>query len=848
MAIWRGLRGDVGLSIRRLVHEPGFSAVCLLTLALGIGGNAAVFTLIHRVMFETLPVPRPAELHRLGDTDTCCVNSGLLGSFSLFSHDLYLELKRAAPQFSELAAFQASEGGQVAVGPANGESPPLAYASTFVSGNYFDMFGLSPAAGRLLSAADDQRGAPAVAVISHRLWTHRDQGRADVAGMAVLMNGVPATIVGVAPAAFYGEMLKETPADFWIPISSEPLLQPQARLIDQPQAHWLYAIGRLAPGTDTGPIAAQLTARLQQWIAEKVTLTTDERTRIPQQHVRIVSAARGVDSMREEVGPSLRLLQAVAAAVLLIACANLANLLLARGATRRTETAMRVALGAPRSRLIRQLLIESALLACAGGLLGLFVSYAGARAIVEMTFRGAPVIPVDPTPSPVVLAFAFGLSLVTAAVFGTAPAMLASRSDPMDAMRGAGRSTAERGTRLRQTLIALQVAVSLVLVTCAGLLGRSLINLQQQDFGFRTDRRYVATLATSLGSATSEELASIYARVPERLGQVPGVASAALSLYSPMSGDNWSGLITVEGRPPAERLASSWVRVGPGYFTTLGTPVLRGRAIDERDRPGSRLVAVVNQTFAGRFFGGGDPIGRRFGFAAETGPGPLDFEIVGIVADIKYRNARRPANPTFFMPFLQLAPQAAAPGTPLNRSHYPRALEIHATAPVPNLERDVRQALADIDRRITVSAMTSMDEQVARRFNMERVVASLTGVFGVVALLLACLGLYGVTAYWIARRTREIGIRMAIGASRGRVLRTVLGGALAQLAAGLIVGLPAALLIGRVLRAQLYGIGPADPLVLAGALGVLGVSAVAAALVPARRAASLDPVTALRIE
>ncbi|HEY7500262.1 MAG TPA: ABC transporter permease [Vicinamibacterales bacterium] len=846
MSVLRGLKSDLELSLRRLLHEPAFTLVCVATLAIGIGGNTAVFTLIDRVMLEQLPVHRPSELYRLGDNNTCCVNSGLPGQFSLFSYDLYRHLKDNAPQFTELAAFAASSGGQVAVGPPDGQSPPAAFSSTFVSGNYFQMFGLQPAVGRLLQTSDDQPGATTVAVISHRLWRDRYRSTPNIAGTQVLLNGVPGVIVGVAPEKFYGEMIRPLPPDFWIPISNEPLLQPQARLVDAKASHWLYIIGRLPRGTDVGALDAQLTAHLQNWIRAALNVPAEERERIPQQTIRLASAARGVNNMRNGVAPSLRILQSIAAAVLLIACANLANLLLGRGAARRTETAVRVALGAPRGRLIRQQLIESAVLACVGGVVGLLIAYAGARAIVLMTFRGAPDVPIDPTPSLLVLAFAFVISLVTAAAFGAAPAILGSRSDPIDALRGSARTTAERATRLRQALIAIQIAVSLVLVACAGLLGRSLINLQQQNFGFSTDRRYVAYLANALGGATSEELASVYGRLRERLARIPGVEQSALALYSPMSNDNWSSPIIIEGRSAAESRNPSWSRITPGYFEATGTDLLRGRAIDERDRPGTLAVAVVNETFVKTYFPDADPIGKRFSF---TG-GRLAYEVVGIVRDVKYQNARRAVNPMFFLPFLQQAPPKPGDQSPVlpDRSHYPRNLVIHARTSAATLDRDVRAALGEVDRRVTVRMMMTMDEQVARNFNMDRVIARLTVVFGAIALLLACLGLYGVTAYWVARRTREIGIRVAIGATRGRVLGTVLRGALWQLGVGLAIGVPAAIGAGRLLQSQLYEVSGRDVVVLSGGVIVLALCGVAAALIPARRAASLDPISALRNE
>jgi macrolide transport system ATP-binding/permease protein len=832
--ILRGSRSDFGLALRRLWSAPAFALTCILTLALGIGGNTAVFTLIDRVVLEPLPVARPHELYRLGDSDDCCVNSGLSGSFSLFE---------------QLAAFQANTRAITLGRPEPGAAGET-LDGVYVSGNYFQMLGLAPAAGRLVQPADDVSGAPPVAVISHRAWMQRFAGRADVLGRPILLNGVAGTIVGVAPPGFYGETLRPDPPDIWIPLAAEPALQPAARLLLARASRWLYVIGRLPAGAAVPPLEAALTASLQQWIVANLELSADERSRVPEQHVKVVAAPSGVSSLRDVVTPTLQLLQAVAAAVLLIACANLANLLLARGLARRTETAVRTALGATRGRLVAQALAEALLLAGAGGLVGLCLAYAGARAIIDLTFRGAASIPIDPAPSPLVLLFAVGVSLLTATVFGAAPAVIASRTDPMDAMRGAGRSTGDRSSTLRQSLIAIQVALSLVLITCAGLLARSLDNLQDQNFGFRAESLYAAALAPSLSATPTDQLESLYAQTRTRLLQIPGVSHAAFALYSPMSGDNWASAIAIEGHATGERLVASWNRVSPGYFDTVGTPLLRGRAFDQRDRPGAPLVAIVSETFATRFFGSSDPIGRRIGFASSRGAAKPEFEIVGIVGDAKYQDARAPAYATFFLPFLQEAAHraGAAPGARTDRSHYAQALLVRTHAAVPELGDALRGALAEVDGRLIIRTLRPMQEQVAGHFNLERLIARLTIAFGSVALLLACLGIYGVTAHGVTRRTREIGIRMAVGASRPQVLRTVLRGAGLQLAVGVALGLPAAFAAGRLLESTLFGVSARDPLVLGAGLAVLGLAALIAAVIPARRAAAMDPVRALRLD
>jgi macrolide transport system ATP-binding/permease protein len=847
MNILSGLSGDIVLGFRRLRDAPVFAVICIATLAIGIGGNAAVFTLIDRVLLKRLPVPQAEELYRVGETNACCVNAGLAGSFSLFSYNLYQHLRDAAPEFTELAAFQANTRA-ITVGRPQGDAPAETLNGSFVSGNYFQMLRLTPAAGRLAMPTDDLPGAAPVAILSHTAWTRRFGARHDVAGTAVLLNGVPGTIVGVAPDGFYGETMRPNPPEVWIPLANEPQLQPAARLLEAPASHWLYVMGRLRPNTAIEPIQARLTSTLQHWLTTRLTLTPELTAEIARQHVKIVSAAVGVRSMRDEVAPALQLLQTMAAVVLLIACANLANLLLARGLARRGETAVRVALGAPRGRLIAQSMVESLVLACLGGSLGLLVSFGGAHAIIDIAMPGTS-LPVDPIPSGAVLAFATGLSLLTALVFGAAPAVLGSRPDPIEALRGSGRSTVARGSTLRRSLVALQIALSLVLIAAAGLLGRSLNNLQDQDFGFQTDHRYVAEFAPSISVIPGEELPTIYARIRERLQQIPGLNHAAFSLYSPMSGDNWaSGVLTDR---TTESQVASYNRISPGYFETTGTAIVRGRAVDERDRVDTPRVAVVSETFAKKFFGDADPIGRRIGFGGARGSGAANMEIVGVVKDAKYQDGKAPAYPTFFMPFLQRATTVRVEGAPpqrLDRSHYPQALVVQTASTVQGLEGEVRRALTDVDRRLIVRSMMPLEEQVLRHFTLERLSSRLTVVFGAVALLLACLGLYGVTSQSVQRRTREIGIRMAIGATRSQVFETVLREAGVQLLVGVLLGVPAAFAAGKLLESYLYQVSGRDPWILVAAIGVLATCAIAAALIPARRAAHLDPVQALRVE
>jgi macrolide transport system ATP-binding/permease protein len=844
MGLWRGVRADVTIAIRRLLAAPAFTVIAVATLAIGIGGNTAIFTLIDRMLFEQLPVPRPAELYRLGDGGDCCVNSGLAGSYSIFSYTLYLHLRDSTPEFTSLAAFQA-HARTMTIGRPESNTPDETINGSFVSGNYFQTFGIRPAAGRLIQPDDDRPGAPTAVVMSYRAWSERFNRSPVIVGSAMSVNGVPVTIVGVTPETFYGETIRPDPPDLWIPLANEPLLQPAGKLLISKESNWLYVIGRLKPGTAIATVDAKLSASLQHWLEANLNLSADERRQIPRQHVTLASAAGGVRAFTDAMAPGLKLLQGIAGAVLLIACANLANLLLARGMARRIETAVRVALGAPRSRLVRQALIESVLLACAGGAIGLGIAYAGAKAIVATAMQGTT-LPVDPSPSPATLVFAFAVSIVTGILFGITPAILGSRTNAIDAMRGAGRSTSDRGDRLRRGLVSAQIAISLVLVSSSGLLARSLLKLQAQDFGFQRDARVVVDLAPSMQSIPRNQLTALYARMQDRLLRVPGISNAAFSLYSPMSGDNWSSVISVEGHGTGERLTASWNRASTRYFETIGTPILRGRAFTPADTADTPPVAVASATFARTFFPNADPIGRHIGFGAN--PANQIIEIVGVVGDARYQDGRKPPRAMFYLPFLQRSTATTDSVSALDRSQFPGAIELVASRTARGLEGQIRSALADVDRRIAVEGVSTIDEQIARLFAGDHLLARLTAAFGVVALLLACLGLYGVTAYSVTRRTREIGIRIAIGATHTDVLQQVIRTALIQLAIGCAFGLPAAIGAARLLRSQLFGIGIYDPVSFAASIALLGIAAVLASLIPARRAATMDPVRALRIE
>jgi predicted permease len=847
---------DIRYGLRMLRKNPGFTAVAVITLALGIGANTAIFTLVDAVMIKTLPVADPGQLYRLGDNNNCCEMTGTQngGSFVLYPYPLYQELRDHTPEFSELVAFTPSLA-DLSVRRSHASSPAEPYTGEFVSGNYFRMFGVGAIAGRTLMPSDDKPGAPPAAVMNYHTWERQFGNDPSVIGGTFTIDTVPYTVVGVAPPAFYGDTLRSDPPDFWLPLATDPLLNRLHNRLIRTDMEWLYAMGSLKPGAQALQAQSHLTGELQQWLwstgyaqatpeqrANKA-LVDQYRQEIAQQHIHLTPAGSGVNKMQEDYAVGLRLLVTLSGLVLLIACANLANLLLARGAANRLQAAVRLALGAAPHRLIRQMLTESLLLALAGGAAGLYLAYAGTQAILLLAFHGAQYVPISARPSLPVLGFALALSLATGIVFGVAPALITSRSNPADTLRGAGHATRERASLAQKPLVILQVALSAVLLIGAGLLTQSLRNLEDQHFGFATRGRLIVQIDPALARYRPAKLDGLYQQLEQGLAQLPGVLSASLSGYSPLSGDNRSEYVYIEGHPPdLQGVAPSWDRVGPHYFETIGSRLLRGRVIDERDTPAAPLVAVINQAFARRFFPKEDPIGQHFGMAYASHSG--DYEIVGIVEDAKYQDTRGPAYPTFFLPLLQNPTWFPVP----DGSTYIHSIELRTAGKPENLEAAVRKTLAGIDPNLTILGMTSLAEQVRLNFNQDRLIARLTELFGLLALTLACVGLYGVTAFSVARRTNEIGIRMALGAERAKVLAMILRGASLQVALGLVIGIPAALAGSRLLSSILYGVKSYDPAILLLAAGVLAACSLIAAFLPARRAAKVDPMVALRYE
>jgi predicted permease len=847
--------GTLRYTLRQFRQSPVFTSAAILTLALGIGGTTAIFTLIHAVMLRSLPVSDPSMLYRIGDGNDCCVEGGPQERWGMYSFPLYERLKAATPEFEEVAAFQAG-GERLSVRRQGAAVAAKSLRSEYVTGSYFSTLGVVAFGGRLLTPEDDQPSAPPAAVLSHQTWQTEYGGDSSVVGSTFVINGHPFTIVGVAPPGFFGDTLRSDPPNIWIPVQQEPLIDGESAILHQSIGAWLRVIGRLRPGASINGMAPRLTGILRQWLQHDsgypANWLADIVQMLPKQVINVVPAGAGVAAMKEEYGRSLQILLAVCGMVLLIACANVANLLLARAVARRTQTALRLAVGASRGQIVAQALLESILLAIAGGLAGLVVAVAAARLLLVLAFRSSHFLPIDPMPSPVVLAFAFGVALLTGIVFGAAPAWFATRTDPVEALRGSGRSTTDHSGFARKALLIVQAALSVVLIAGATMLARSLNKLEHQNFGYRTDGRIEISLNRPPATYTLPQLQALYRQLEDGLNGLPGVSGSGLALYNPLT-DNWGEMIMVSGHPPPkmnEESGASWDRVSANYLQNFGITVLRGRNFTGGDTEKTAPVAIVNQAFIKRFFKSGeDPLGQHFGLDEPENAGT--FTIVGIVADARFApfEMSKPARPMFYVPLAQNVDYKLGVMKRVEvESHYIGAMMLVTSLSPGVIEPALRRVLAGVDPNLTVDSVRTMQQQVSLTFDQERAVSSLAELFGVVALLLAAVGLYGVTAYTVAQRTNEIGIRMALGADRASVVRYVLRGAFGRVAVGLALGLPLAIGAGRLISSQLYGVSFWDPLALALAAAALAICALIAALIPASVAASISPMTALRSE
>ena len=856
---------DWRIAFRQLRKSPGFTVTAVLTLALGIGATSAIFTLVNQVLLKSLPVSDPAGLWRIGDNEQCCHNSGLpdfqdpKNDWSFFSYLQYEQFRQRTPGLQSLAAFEGNTE-ELAVRRAGSPRAARPFYGEFVSGNSFDVLGLRAYAGRLLSSSDDRKGATPVAVMSFQTWA-QDLGRdPSVVGSSWQINGQAVTVVGVAPPGFYSERLSDRPPAFWMPLHLVEAVDPRdSDVLERGEEQWLNLIGRLQPGVKPALVQAAMQVELQDFLrSPESNLPSQDRALIPQQYLRLSPGGSGVQRMQVQYKGDLHLLMWISCFVLLIASANLANLMLARSVTHRQQIAVRAALGAQRKRLVQRALVECVLLAMLGGMSGILVAWGGSKLILHLAFAQDP-ISISASPSWVVLGFAFAVSLVTGLLFGVAPAWMAAKANPIEALRGANRATGRHATLAQKALVVAQAAISVVLLCAAGLLVLSLRKMEHQHFGFETANRTMVRMNAQTSGMQPQQLDDFYRKLHASLMGIPGVERVACSTWSPMDGNNYSEDVYVEGEPPAPAGSSvnlsSWVRVSPSYFSTIGTKVIEGRDFTESDNRTAQNVAIVDEAFVKKYLHGQNPIGVHFGDASpgETGL----FTIVGVVEDANYwppTDTQERALPMYFLPAEQWAQVPAT--DPLSsqynqfvaNNHYMGSLEIETHGMVPALEAQVREKLEELNPNLMITQYQSFDHQVQAAFSQQNMIVELTSLFGIVALALAAIGLYGVTAYAVAQRTSEIGIRMALGANRTHVQTMVLRGAFLQVGLGLVLGIPAAIGAGHLMAAELFGVGVWNPLVLAVTTAMLGAVALVAAAAPAQRAASVEPMQALRGE
>jgi predicted permease len=835
---------DIRFGTRMLLKNPGFSCVAVLTLALGIGANTAIFTLLDAVLLSKLPVSNPRELVLFSDDPREGNLTGTeSGHWYVFSYPDYLQFRERNESFQDLCAFQAGRNRvRVHVAGTKAVSFIESARGKLVSGNYFQLLGVRAAVGRTLAADDDRAEAPSAAVLSYGYWKRRFHSDASFIGKILEVNDVPVTIVGVAPPEFFGETSTSIP-DFWLPFSMQPQVMQQSSFLDDPSTHWLNIMARLGAGIKLQQAQSVVSVQLRQMLTARAgsKLSPDVQKDIDRSYIQLTRGDMGISALRLQYSEPLHILMAVVALILLIACANVADLLLSRAATREKEISMRLALGASRGRLTRQLLTESVLLALLGGILGIFFAEWGARILLfRVAGNGTPL---HASPNTVVLGFTAAASVLAGILFGTFPALRASRADLNSAMKGNAPAPALAGLRvgLANGLMIFQIAASLVLIVSAGLFLRTLKNLMTQELGFEQEQVLIVGMDPRAGGYTPDQMNSLNRLLLERLEAVPGVRSVSYEHTSPLSGSESSGPISVGGMPPRphEDMGLHRNSVGPHYFETMGIPILLGRGIEPGDRENTLRVAVVNQAMVKKFLPGVNPIGKKFSDGWSDFDLKNAFEIVGVSADTRFYSLREEVPAMAFVSAAQLKG---------SDYQFGRDIDIRASGDPRAVEMEARRVIRETAPGLPITGVRPLREQVSGQLERDRTIAGLSSTFGGLALLLACLGLYGTMSYRVSRRTSEIGIRMALGAQRKNVLWMVMRECLFLVTVGLCVGLPLVLATTRLIAHQLFKLSPVDPPTVALAIFFLTAVSATAGFVAARRAQRVDPIVALRYE
>jgi len=818
--LWQDLR----YGLRTFIKQPGFTAVAVVTLALGIGANTAIFSLIDAVLLKLLPVKDPAQLVALAATSAGGQGLG-------FSYPMFQDLRERSQVFAGILAYDGvtlnlSESGQT--DRVTGE---------LVSGHYFSVLGVKPLLGRVFSADDDRSpGAHPVAILSYQFWQRRFSSDPTVVGKTIHLSGYPFTVVGISPPGFFGVEVGASPA-VWVPMMMQPQVSGlSGRLSDRLRMRnnfWVKIMARLKPGVSEQQAQVATELLCQQINQEAPGMVPKLRDFLLQQHVQVRPASKGWSSLRNQFKQPLLILMGMVGLVLAVACANVANLLLARAAARQKEIAVRLALGASRFRLVRQLLTESVLLSLCGALLGLLFALWGTDLLLNLVSQARFTLEVHPDWR--VLSFNLSIAVLTGMLFGLAPAIQATRPDLMTALKHEVPAVLGGGSRfeLRKILVVSQVAVSLLLLVGAGLFVRTLQNLKGVDLGFKADKVLLLSVNPGLNAYTPVQVRGFYAQLLDRVSALPGVQSASLT-DMPLLAGAWVDGVSVEGYQarPGQDMSTTAKKVEPKFFETMGISLLAGRDFGAEDGPDAPKVAIINETFARAFWGHENPIGRRIGVGSKP-----DREIIGVIKDTKYRDLKEQTQRTVYVPFAQAEAVSAE-----------RTLHVRTAGDPKNLIAAIRHEVQTLDQNLPVYGVRTYTELVAESMSQERIIATLSSFFGLLALLLASIGLYGVMAYAVVRRRREIGIRIALGAQARDVLKLVVGQGIRLTLIGVAIGLGAAFALTRLIKSLLFGVGVTDPTTFVVISLLLTLVALLACYLPARRATRVDPMVALRYE
>lgn len=839
-----GLLQDVRFALRQLRKNPAFAAVAILSLALGIGANTAIFSLINSLMLKSLPVANPQQLVTFGKGAGGGVIDGIgPGPLDLFPYDFYKQIEAQHDPFVDVCATS-SFPSMISMRRSSQGAAQQASAE-LVSGTFFRTLGVEPILGRTISPEDtDASGRNPVVVLSYRYWNEKLGADRSVIGAPIVINGTAFTVIGVTPPRFFGVELNAESPDLWAPVTMQEQVMLQPSLLKPHDLFWLHVIGRRKPVVTVAQAQAWTTKQIQTFMVERegAQISEQRRAEIRQIYVELISGGHGISVLREQFLGPLFVLMAVVVLVLAIACMNLANFLLAKAAAREREFATRLAIGASRGAIVRSVLTEALLLSFLGGAAGLVVALLGTRFLVQYVVGGSTSSGLSPAPDVRVLMFTVGISLFTGILFGIAPAWRTSRSQVAttfnSGMRTASGTGSSSGKFLPRALVAGQVALSLTLLVGAGLFVHTLQNLRRQDLGFNQRNLLLVELNAKLAGYKADQVPSLQHRMLERVDALPGVRSAALSGGMPLSHGSWMAGVQVDGykAAPDEDLSTRIEKVSPRYFETTQMAMVEGRAIAAQDTPTSVKAVVVNQAFAKHFFPNASSVGHRFTLMNPGAEGP--WQIVGVVRDAKYTELREDPRRMIYLTLAQLKNDDAFAG----------ALQVRAEGDPAKITNEVRRAIAEIDPALPILSVTTIADTVAEFMENERLISELAGFFSILALFLACIGLYGVMTHNVTRRTNEIGVRIAMGAQPRGILWMILRESALLLSLGLLVGLPATIAMNRVLQSQLFGLQAFDALTIFSAVFAVALVVLGAGYLPALRASKVDPMVALRYE